>query len=122
MGDNSNTDPLLPGTRFHLDFVLNRASSADFGVSVVNRVSTSYDGNNTYRLIVCAKSRHTWIFCQASKSSPIFIIGRFLALNGLKKGSIFLCMDQGGEIWRLNQLREVDAARRFRRGIQEWQG
>jgi hypothetical protein len=89
MGDNSNTDPLLPGTHFHLDVGFSRASSADFGVSAGNRVATSYDGNNTDFLIVCAKSRHTWIFCQASKSPPIFIIERFFALNGSREDPYF---------------------------------
>jgi hypothetical protein len=110
MGANSNTDPMLPGTRFRLDFVFRRASSADFGVSAGNRVVASYDGNNTYLPIVCAKSCHTWIFCQASKSSLIFIIELFLALNGLKTGSRFLRMDQGGELWRSHQLCDVYAA------------
>jgi hypothetical protein len=58
---------------------------------------------------VCAKARHTWIFCQASKSQQIFITERFLALNGLKSGPRFLHVDQGHELWRSNQLREVPA-------------
>jgi hypothetical protein len=70
-------------------------------------VVTSYDGVNSYLIIVCAKTRHTWVFCQASKSPPIFIIERFLASNGLKSGPRYLHMDQGGELWRLNELREV---------------
>jgi hypothetical protein len=109
-GPITDTALLLPGTRFHLDFGFIRASSADFGVSTVNRVVTSYDGNNSYLLIVCAKTRQTWVFCQASKLPPIFIIGRFLALNGLKSGPHYLYMDQGGELWRLNELRNVDVA------------
>jgi hypothetical protein len=104
MGANSDTDPLLPVTRFHLDFGFIRASSADFGVSAGNHIVTSFDGNNTYLLIVCAKSRHTWIFCQASKSPPIFIIERFLAMHGLKTGSRFLHMDKVGDLWRSQQL------------------
>jgi hypothetical protein len=109
MGPTSYTAPLLSGARFHLDLGLIRVSS-DFGVSVVNSVFTSYDGNNTYPLSVCAKARHTWVFCQASKSPPIFIIERFLALNGLKSGLKFLCVDQEGKLWRSDQSREVAAA------------
>jgi hypothetical protein len=105
MGPNSEM-----ATRFHLDFGFIRASSADFGVSMGNRVVASYDGNNTYLLIVCVNMRHTWIFCQASKSPPIFIFEHFLELNGLKKGPRFLHMDQGGELWRSNKLREVAVA------------
>jgi hypothetical protein len=81
IGPTSDTAPLLSGTRFHLNFGFIRASSADFGVSVGNHVVTSYAGNNTY----------------------------LLALNGLKSGPIFLCMDQAGELWRSNQLRDVSA-------------
>jgi hypothetical protein len=95
---------LLLGTSFHIDFGFIRASSADFGVSTGNRVITSYDGNNSYLLVVCAKIRQTWVFCQASKSPPIFIIERFLALNGPKSGPRYLCMDQGGALWRSNEL------------------
>jgi hypothetical protein len=49
-------------------------------------------------------------FCQASKSPPIFIVENFLVLNGLKSGPHFLRMDQGGELWRSNELIEVAAA------------
>jgi hypothetical protein len=110
MGHVSNTAPFLPGTRFHLNFGCVRAFSADFGVSAGNCVVTLYSGNNAYLIIVCAKAHQTWIFCQASKLPPIFIIEYFLALNVLKSGPQFLRMDQGGELWRSNQLREVAAA------------
>jgi hypothetical protein len=109
-GPISDTGLLLPGTRFHLDFGFIRALSADFGVTMGNRVVTSYDGNNLYLIIVCAKTRQTWVFFQASKSPPIFIIERFLASNGLKAGPCYLCMDQGGELWRSNELRYIDFA------------
>jgi hypothetical protein len=56
MGPVSDTAPLLPGTHFHLDFGFIYASSADFSVSASNRVVTSYDGNNSYLLIVCTKA------------------------------------------------------------------
>jgi hypothetical protein len=85
---------------FHLDFGFICASSADFAVSEANHIVTSYDGNNAYLLIVCAKARHICVFCQASKSPTIVIIERLLALR----------MDEGGEFWRSNQLGEVDAA------------
>jgi hypothetical protein len=62
---------------------------------------------------VCAKSRHTWIFCQASKSPPIFIIERFLELRGLNTGSSFLHVDQGGELLRSHQLCDIAAAARY---------
>jgi hypothetical protein len=59
---------------------------------------------------VCAKARQTLIFCQASKSPPLFIVEYFLALNSLKSGPCYLLMDQGGELWRSNELREFAAA------------
>jgi hypothetical protein len=109
-GPISDTALLLPGTRFHLDFGFICTSSADFGVTTGNLVVTSYDGNKSYILVVCAKTRHTWVFCQASKSPPIFIIKRFLALNGIKSGPRYLHMDQGGELWRSNELRDISFA------------
>jgi hypothetical protein len=110
MGPTSETDHLLPGTGFHIDIGFIRASSDDFGITPLNRVFTSYDGNNTYLLIVCAKARHTRKFCQASKSPPIFIIEQFLTIYGIKTGPIFLRTDQGGEFWFSNHLRDVAAA------------
>jgi hypothetical protein len=59
MGPTSDMAPLLPDTHFYLDFGFVCASSADFGVSAGNCVITSYDGNNTYILIICANARHT---------------------------------------------------------------
>jgi hypothetical protein len=106
-GPISDTALLLPGTRFHLDFGFICASSADFGVTTVNRVVTSYNINNSYLIIVCAKTRQTWVFCQASKSPLIFNLERFLALNGLKSGPHYLHIDQGRELWRSNELRDV---------------
>jgi hypothetical protein len=106
-GPISDTALLLPGTRFHLDFGFIRASSADFGITMGNCMVTSYNGNNSYLIIFCAKICQTWVFFQASKSPMIFIIERFLALNGLKSGPRYLHMDQGGELWRSNELRTL---------------
>jgi hypothetical protein len=106
-GPISDTGLILPGTRFHLDFGFIHASSANFGITMGNRVLTSYDSNNSYIIIIYAKTPHTWIFCQASKSPPIFIIERFLASNCLKSGPRYLCMYQVGELWRLNELWDV---------------
>jgi hypothetical protein len=67
----------------------------------------SYDISNSYLIIVCSKTHHTWVFCQGSQLPPIFIIERFLASNGLKSGPRYLRMDQGGELCRSNELRGV---------------
>jgi hypothetical protein len=75
MGPTSYTAPLLPGTRFQLDFGSIHASSVDFGITPGHLFVTSFDGNNTYIRIVCANTRHMLIFCQASKST-------ILSLNG----------------------------------------
>jgi hypothetical protein len=99
-GPISDKGIFLPGTRSHLDFSSIPASSAGFGVTTGNRVVTSYEGTKSYLNVGCAKTRHTWVFCQASKSTPIFIIERFLASNGLNSGPRNPCMDQGEELWR----------------------
>jgi hypothetical protein len=81
----------------------------DFEVTAGHRIVTSYDGNNTFLIIICAKVRHTWVCCQPSKAPPIKILERFLAINGIKVGPRFLSMDQGGKLWRYTQIREVAA-------------
>jgi hypothetical protein len=107
MGLTSDTAPIVSASRFHLDFGFIRASSHDFGVTKGPRVVTSYDRNNTYLLIVDAKQRYSWVFCQPSKSPPVSILERFLAVRGLKEGPRSLCMDQGGELWGSDQLRDI---------------
>jgi hypothetical protein len=109
MGDTSDTVTLLLGTRFHLDFGFIRASSLDFGITAGRHIVTSYYGNNTFLLLVCAKARHTWVFCQPSKPPPIHILGCFLEVNGLKGGPRFLRIDQGEELWRSKLLCDVAA-------------
>jgi hypothetical protein len=46
-------------------------------------------------------------FCQPSKSPPVSILERLLAVHGLKEGPRFLRMDQGGELWGSAQLRDI---------------
>jgi hypothetical protein len=84
MGPTLDTAPIVSASRFHLDFGFIRASSHDFGVTKGPRVVTSYGVNNTYLLIVYAKQRYSWVFCQPSKSPPVSILERFLAVHGLK--------------------------------------
>jgi len=112
MGTTADTDPIQPGTRFHLDFGFIRASSEDYGVTKQKgkRVVTSFDGFNTFLLIVCAKTRFTWVFCQQSKSPPTEILDSFLKSSGLKDGPRSLRMDQGGELARSSEIGRVAAA------------
>jgi hypothetical protein len=107
MGPTSDTAPIVSATRFHLDFGFIRASSHDFGVTKGPRVVTSYNGNNTYLLIVDANQRYSWVFFKPSESPPVSILEPFLAVHGLKEGPIFLRMDQGGELWGSDQLRYI---------------
>jgi hypothetical protein len=108
MDDTSDTIKLLLGTRFHVNFGFIWASSLDFGVTAGHRIVTSYDGKHNFLLIVCAKVRHTWVFCKTSKAPPIHILERFLEVRGLKDRPRFLRMDQGGELLRSKLL--CDAA------------
>jgi hypothetical protein len=99
MGDTSDTIKLLPGTRLDLDFGFIRVSSLDFGTTAGHCSVTSYDGKNTFLIIVCAKARRTWVFCQPSKAPPIHIIECSLQVNCLEDGPRFMRMDQAGELW-----------------------
>jgi hypothetical protein len=95
---------------FIFDFGLMRASSKKYlPQKGAPRAVTSVDGFNAYLLIADAKTRHTFVFLTVSKAPPRQILDQFLAKHGLNTGSHFLCMDQGGELWRSALIRVVAA-------------
>jgi hypothetical protein len=106
-GTKSDTAPIVSATQFHLDSGFIQTSSNDFGVTKGLRGVTSYDVNNTYLLIADAKQRYSWVFYQPSKSPPVSILKRFLAVHCLKDGPRFLCMDQSGKLWGSAQLLDI---------------
>ena len=108
MGRTSDVTDLLPGSRFHIDFGYMRVSSEDYVKRhQATRVIQSYDGFNSYLIISDAKSRYTWIFLTSSKSPPVDILCEFLAKQGLKDSYRAIRVDQGGELWRSNELCKV---------------
>jgi hypothetical protein len=107
-GPTADTAALQPGTRFHVDFGFMRASSGTYAARKnVARVVTSVDGYNAYLLIADAHSRYTWIFLTVSKAPPTAVLDTFLASNKLLTGPRFIRMDQGGELWRSDDIRDV---------------
>ncbi len=89
------------GVRFYIDFGFMRASNTNFTRPNLqsDRVVLSYDGYNSYLLIVDNKLAMTWVFLTRSKEPPLTIVRLFLRTFGRPDGGFIRC-DQGGELGR----------------------
>ena len=96
------------GQRFYFDFGFIRASNNDFSrpTETKDRIVESYDGYNSYLLIVDEISKYCWIFLTKSKEPPIELTKLFLRQYGNKDGGKIRC-DQGGELARSEQWRSM---------------
>jgi hypothetical protein len=84
-----------------MDFGFIRSSSVDYSQPNVtsDRVIESYDGYNSYLLIVDDKSAMSWVFLTKSKSPPIKLVCLFLGTFGQDRSlGGFIWCDQGGEL------------------------
>ena len=96
------------GEHLSMDFGFIRSSTSDFSRPNLktDRVVKSFDGFNSYLLIVDQASRYAWVFLCVSKEPPIDIISTFLATNGCSTGGTIRC-DQGGELARSTKFRST---------------
>jgi hypothetical protein len=85
--------------RFFMDFGFLRASTSDYTRPDPkrDRVITSFDGYNSYLLVVDEFTKYVWVFLCKSKDPPIATVEWFLKANGLPAGGNIRC-DQGGEL------------------------
>jgi hypothetical protein len=60
-------------------------------------VVLSYDGYNSYLLIINEASPYAWVFLTSSKDPPLEIIRAFFAIHGHQHGGC-VRTDQGGEL------------------------
>ena len=91
----------LCGQRFYADFGFLRASTDDYArpSDDEDRIVQSFDGFNSYLLLVDDVSSHVWVFLCKSKEPPTDTVSQFLAVFGLEGGGVLRC-DQGGELAR----------------------
>ena len=91
--------------RFFMDFGFIRASSTDFSRPDPSKdpVITSFDGFNSYLIIVDDHSRKIWIQLFASKDPPLDEINAFLKIYGRKDGGC-IRTDQGGELAKCKEF------------------
>ena len=96
------------GQRFYADFGFMRASTFDYSKPSpdADRVIQSYDGYNSYLIIVDEVSRFIWVFLCKNKEPPIDIMGAFLTRFGHSNGGL-LRTDLGGELARSTDFRTI---------------
>ena len=87
------------GELFYVNFSFLRASTKDFSRpnEDADRVVQSFDGYNSYLLIVDEHSRYVWVFLCKSKDPPIDEMSGFLRIVGPKEGGFIRC-DLGGKL------------------------
>ncbi len=87
------------GQRFNMDFGFMRASTDDYTRPDKSKdwVAQSFDGYNSYLLIVDEISRYVWVFLTESKELPIDLVQAFLAQFGNASGGLIRTY-QGGEL------------------------
>ncbi len=76
-----------------------RSSTSDYAHpnKATDLVVLSYDGFNSYLLIIDEASRYAWVFLTKSKDPPLDIIRAFFTMHGHWDGGC-VCTDQGGEL------------------------
>lgn len=91
--------------RFFMDFGFMRASTSDYSRPDPkrDRVVTSFDGFNSYFLIVDEFTKYIWVFLCKSKEPPIEVAEHFLKVNGSSAGGVIRC-DLGGELAKCNDF------------------
>jgi hypothetical protein len=87
--------------RFYMDFGFLRASKLDYSRpgDPEDRVIFSFDGYNSYLLIVDEYTKFIWVFLCSSKEPPLELVHLHLDIFGRKQGGSIRC-DQGGELAR----------------------
>jgi hypothetical protein len=95
-----------------MNFGFIRASNNDFSKPNMKKdpVVESFDGYNSYLLIVDEVSKHSWIFLTKSKEPPVELTQIFMRSFANEDGGFIRC-DQGGKIarssdWRTAMLKE----------------
>ena len=104
---NHNVEPLKAtkvGEIFSMDFGFVKGN-------VDGRLVRSHDGYSSYVLVVDHRTRYTWVFLTKNKRPPIQMLNTFLKTYGLKSDGVKLIRtDQGGELARSQQFRDIIAS------------
>jgi hypothetical protein len=84
---------------FYMDFGFMRSSTSDYvrPNKATDWVVLSYDGFNSYLLIIDEALRYAWVFLAKSKDPPLDIICVFFSMHGHQDGGC-VHTDQGGEL------------------------
>ena len=91
----------ISGERFHFDYGFIR-SEQNQAEGIKDIIVRSWDGYNSYLIIVDKHTRYTWVFLSKNKNPPIDTIDKFLDMHGIpntpdtEKGLIKLIRTDGG--------------------------
>ena len=101
----------VPCERLHMDFGFIKAVDNESDDKISNLIR-SYDGYNSYLLIIDKKTRYIWIFLSESKSPPVATVDKFFMKHGIpqdKRGGLNLVVrtDQGGELSNNERFQKI---------------
>ena len=110
---NTTEEPkaTVPGERFQMDFGFIKALDSESKEKIKGLIE-SYDGYNSYLLIIDKKTRYIWIFLSSSKSPPINTVDKFLIKHGIPRDkhsglNLVVRTDQGGELSGSKQFQKM---------------
>ena len=100
--------------RFYMDFGFLRASNFDYSRpdKSKDRIIESFDGYNSYLLVVDEHTKYIWIFLCKSKEPPMDLVNLHLDIFGSTLGGSIRC-DQGGELARSHDFVTQMALRHY---------
>jgi hypothetical protein len=100
--------------RFFMDFGFLRASNFDYlrPDQSKDHIIASFDGYNSYLLVVDEHTKFIWVFLCKSKEPPMDLVNLHMDIFGSTFGGS-ICCDQGGEFARSHEFITQMAKRQY---------
>ena len=108
----TNSEPLLPGQHFAMDFGFVRGSDFHHKTKDGNTV-TSIDGMNSYLSIIDRATRYMWVFTTKSKKPPLDAVKMILSKFKSSHPHRTVRTDQGGELGKSSSFATMIADNEF---------
>ena len=84
----------------------------DMEKKIPKKIIASYDGYNSYLIIVDKKTRYMFVFLSKSKQPPVQTVDTFLKKHGISKElstglNLVIRTDKGGELYVIQKFKEM---------------